>query len=50
MKGSQCRLVGGGQKLVDVELEGQVFSRIHKQCANMLRDSRKLIMFKIKSI
>ena len=50
MNGSRYRLGGGGQKLTDNELEEQVLSWIHEGCANMLCVSRKLIMFKAKSI
>ena len=46
MKGSRFRIDGGGRKLTDVELEVWIYER----CTNMLRVSRKLIMFKAKSI
>ena len=50
MKVSQCRLVGGRQKLTDVELEEQLLIWIHKRLAKVPRVSRKTIMFKPKSI
>ena len=50
MKGSRCRLYGGGRKLAYVELKERLLSYIHERLANLLRFSRTLIMFKIKSI
>ena len=50
MKGKKFRLDGGGRKLTDVELEEEVLSWIQQRRSNMLRVSRKLIMFKVKSI
>ena len=44
------RLDGGERKLTDVELEEEVLGWIHQQHSNMLSVSRKLIMFKAKSI
>lgn len=45
MKGSRCRFNSEGRKLVGVEWEEQVLNWTHEQHANMLRISRKLIMF-----
>ena len=50
MKGKKFRLDGGGRKLTDVELKEEVLSWIQQRRSNMLRVSRKLIMFKVKSI
>ena len=50
MKGKRFRVDGGGWKLTDVELEEEVLSWIQQRGSNMLRVSRKLIMFKAKSI
>ena len=50
MKGKRFRLDGGGRKLTDAELEEEVLNWIHQRRSNMLRVSRKLIMFKTKSI
>ena len=50
LKESQCRIDSGGKKLTDFKLEEQVLSWIHELRANMLRVSRKIIMFKAKSI
>ena len=41
---------GGGRKLTDVELEEEVLSLMQQRRSNMLRISRKFIMFKAKSI
>ena len=49
MRGKRFRVDGGGQKLTDVELE-EVLSWIQQRRWNMLRASRKLIIFKAKSI
>ena len=46
----RSRLDGGGKKLTYVELEEEVLSWIQQRRSNMLRVSRKLIMFKAKSI
>ena len=50
MKGKKFRVDSGGWKLTDVELEEEVLSWIQQRRSNMLRISRKLIMFKAKSI
>ena len=50
MKEKRFRLDGGGRKLTDSELEEEVLNWIHERRSNMLRVSRKLIMFKAKSI
>ena len=50
MKGKRFRVEGGGRKLTDNELEDKVLNWIHRQRENMLRVSRKLIMFKSKAI
>ena len=50
LRGKRCRLDGGGRKVTDVELEEEVLNWIHERRANMLRVSRKLIMFKAKAI
>ena len=50
MNGKRFRVDGGGQKLTDVELEEEVLSWIQQRRWNMLRASRKLIIFKAKSI
>ena len=50
MKGKRFRVDGGERKLTDVELEEKVLSWIQQRRSNMLRVSRKLIMFKAKSI
>ena len=49
MKGKRFRLDGGGRKLTDVELE-DVLRWMQQRHSNMIRVSRKLIMFKAKSI
>ena len=49
-KGKRFRLDGGGRKLTDVELEEEVLSWIQQRRLNMLRVSKKLIVFKAKSI
>ena len=49
LRGKRCRL-DGGRKVTDVELEEEVLNWIHERRANMLRVSRKLIMFKAKAI
>ena len=49
MKEKRFRLDGGGRKLTDVELE-EVLSWIQQQRLNMLCVSKKLIIFKAKSI
>ena len=48
-KEKRFRLDGGGRKLTDVELE-EVLSWIQQQRLNMLCVSKKLIIFKAKSI
>ena len=48
--GKRSRLDGGGQKLTYVELEEEVLSWMQQRRSNMLRVSRKFIMFKAKSI
>ena len=50
MKEKRFRLDGGGRKLTDSELEEEVLNWIHKRRSTMLCVSRKLIMFKAKSI
>ena len=50
MKGKRFRVEGGGRKLTDNELEDEVLNWIHRRRENMLRVSRKLIMFKAKAI
>ena len=50
MKGKRFRVNGGRWKLTDVGLEEEVLCWIQQQRSNMLRVSRKLIMFKAKSI
>ena len=50
MKGKRFRVEGGGRTLTDNELEGEVLNWIHQQRENILRVSRKLIMFKAKAI
>ena len=50
MKGKRFRVDGGGRKLTDVELEEEVLRWIQQRRSNVLRVSRKLIMFKAKSI
>ena len=50
MKGKRFRVEGGGRKLTDNELEDEVLNWIHRRRENMLRVSRKLIMFKVKAI
>ena len=50
MKGKRFRVDGGGRKLTDVELEEEVLSWMQQRRSNMLRVSRKLIMFKARSI
>ena len=50
MKGKRFRVVGGGRELTDVELEEEVLSWLQQRRSNMVRVSRKLIMFKAKSI
>ena len=50
LKERRFRLDGGERKLTDVELEEEVLGWIHQQHSNMLSVSRKLIMFKAKSI
>ena len=50
MKGKRFRVDGGGRKLTNVELEEEVLSWIQQRRSNMLRVSRKLVMFKAKSI
>ena len=50
MKEKRFRLDGGGRKLTDVELEEEVLSWIQQQRLNMLCVSKKLIIFKAKSI
>ena len=50
MKGKTFRLDGDGRKLTDVELEDEVLSWRQQRRSNMLRVSRKLIMFNAKSI
>ena len=49
MKGKRFRLDGGGRKLTDIELE-DLLRWIQQRPSNMIRVSRKLIMFKAKSI
>ena len=50
MKAKRFRVDSGGRKLTDVELEEEVLAWIQQRRSNMLRVSRKLIMFKAKSI
>ena len=50
MKGKKFRVDGGGRKFADVELEEEVLSWIQQRRSDMLCVSRKLIMFKAKSI
>ena len=53
VKGKRFRVDGGGRggrKLTDVELEEEVLSCVQQLLSYMLRVSRKLIMFKAKSI
>ena len=50
MRGKRFRVDGGGRKLTDVELEEEVLSWILQRRSDMLRVSRKLIIFKAKSI
>ena len=50
MTGKRFRVDGGGRKLAHVELEEEVLSWIQQRRSNMLRVSRKLIIFKAKSI
>ena len=45
MKGKKFNCDGGGLKLTDVELEEEVLSWMQQRRSNMLRVSRKLIMF-----
>ena len=47
---SRFRLDGGGRRLTDVELEGEVLNWIQKRRSYILRFSIKLIMFKAKYI
>ena len=49
MKGGRFRLDGGGWKLTHVELE-ELLSWIQQRRSNMIRVSRKVIMFKVKFI
>ena len=49
MKGKRLRLDGGEQKLTDAGPEEEVLSWIQQRRSNMLRVSRKLIMFKAES-
>ena len=44
------RLDGAGRKLSDESLEEELLRWIHEGRARMLRVSRKLVMFKAKSI
>ena len=46
----RSRLDGGGQKLTYIELEEEGQSWIQQRRSNILRVSRKLIMFKAQSI
>ena len=48
--GKRSRLDGGGQKLTYIELEEEGQSWIQQRRSNILRVSRKLIMFKAQSI
>ena len=48
-EGKRCRVGGGGRKLTKVELE-EVLSWIQQRRSNMLRVSRKVVVFKAKSI
>ena len=50
MKGKRFRVEGGGPKLTENELEDEVLNWIHRRRENVLRVSRKLIMFKAKAI
>ena len=50
VSGSRFRLDGGGRRLTDVELEGEVLNWIQKRRSYILRFSIKLIMFKAKYI
>ena len=50
MKGKRFRVEGVGRKLTDNELEDEVLNWIHRRRENMLRVSRKLIIFKTKAI
>lgn len=50
MKDKRQRLEGGGRKLTDQQLEDDILKWILERRGNMLRVSRKLIMFKAKSM
>ena len=50
VKGKRFRVEGGGRKLTHNELEDEFLNWIHRRRENMLRVSRKLIMFKAKAI
>ena len=50
MKGKRFRFDGGGRKLINAELEEEVLGWIPQRRSNMLRVSRKVIIFKAKSI
>ena len=50
MKGKRFRVDAGGRKHTDVEVEEEALSWIQQRRSSMLHVSRKLIMFKAKSI
>ena len=50
VSGSRFKLDGGGRRLTDVELEGEVLNWIQKRRSYILGFSIKLIMFKAKYI
>ena len=44
------KLAGGGRKLIDVDLEESLLPWIYDRHSNALRVSKKMIMFKLKSM
>ena len=44
------KLAGGGRKLTDVDLEESLLAWIYDHCSNALHVSRKMTMFKAKSM